>query len=81
MESKKSSRTLRELYNNHRGGIVMWQQVDEVIEHFYVGFNNEEEAKAAILSECDDRPVMRLFLEIFLNRGTWEHVNTLFQRL
>lgn len=74
MESEKSFRTLQELYNNHRGGIVMWQQVDGVMEHFYDGFDNEEEAKAAILSECDDEPVLRAFMEIFLNRGTWEHV-------
>ena len=74
MESEKTFRTLKELYNNHHGGIVMWQQVDGVMEHFYDGFNSAEEAKEAILSECDDTPVQRLFLEIFLNRGTWEHV-------
>lgn len=73
MESEKTFRTLQELYNNHRGGIVMYQNVSGIMEHFYDGFDNAEEAKEAILSECD-KPVLRLFMEIFLNRGTWEHV-------
>ena len=74
MEPEKTSRTLQELNNNHRGSIVMYQNINGVMEHFFDGFNSAEEAKAEILSIYDDKPVLRVFLEIFLNRGTWEHV-------
>ena len=74
MESEKTFRTLQELYNNHHGGIVMCQNVNGGMEHFFDGFNSAEEAKAEILSIYDDKPALKSFMENFLNSGTWEHV-------
>ena len=74
MKSENSKTLVQEFYNNHRGGIVMGQNINGGIEFFFDGFNNSEEAKAEILSMYDDKPAMKEWMDTFINQGSWEHV-------
>ena len=74
MKSENSKTLVQEFYNNHRGGIVMGQNINGGIEFFFDGFNNSEEAKAEILAMYDDKPTMKEWMDTFINQGSWEHV-------
>ena len=74
MKSENSKTLVQEFYNNHRGGIVMGQNINSGIEFFFDGFNNSEEAKAEILTMYDDKPAMKEWMDTFINQGSWEHV-------
>ena len=74
MKSENSKTLVQEFYNNHRGGIVMGQNINGGIEFFFDGFNNSEEAKAEILAMYDDKPAMKEWMDTFINQGSWEHV-------
>ena len=74
MKSENSKTLVQEFYNNHRGGIVMGQNINGGIEFFFDGFNNPEEAKAEILAMYDDKPAMKEWMDTFINQGSWEHV-------
>lgn len=74
MKSENSKTLVQEFYNNHRGGIVMGQNINGGIEFFFDGFNNSEEAKAEILAMYDDKPAMKEWMNTFINQGSWEHV-------
>lgn len=74
MKSENSKTLVQEFYNNHRGGIVMGQNINGGIEFFFDGFNNAEEAKKEILAMYDDKPVMKEWMDTFINQGSWEHV-------
>ena len=74
MKSDNSKTLVQEFYNNHRGGIVMGQNINGGIEFFFDGFNNSEEAKAEILAMYDDKPAMKEWMDTFINQGSWEHV-------
>ena len=74
MKSENSKTLVQEFYNNHRGGIVVGQNINGGIEFFFDGFNNSEEAKAEILAMYDDKPAMKEWMNTFINQGSWEHV-------
>ena len=74
MKSENSKTLVQEFYNNHRGGIVVGQNINGGIEFFFDGFNNSEEAKAEILAMYDDKPAMKEWMDTFINQGSWEHV-------
>lgn len=74
MKSENSKTLVQEFYNNHRGGIIMGQNINGEIEFFFDGFNNSEEAKAEILAMYDDKPTMKEWMDTFINQGSWEHV-------
>ena len=74
MKSENSKTLVQEFYNNHRGGIVIGQNINGGIEFFFDGFNNSEEAKAEILAMYDDKPAMKEWMNTFINQGSWEHV-------